>query len=349
LNFQTLRRALRVGRHALGVLLALTGALPSVSASQTAAASGTLVGRVLKEGTPIGGAVVTLHQVTPRSSGVVSRQETAAEGRFRFALPPRDTSRFTVFFTTVDYQSVRYFGMPVHPGEVTPDYTVEVFDTTSSLPGAISLARRDLILLPEAEGGWTVNEVVRIVNRGRKTLVSSRGMPTWQFPIPDGAVEFQAGEGEGDASGVQLMGSRVLVTGSLIPGARELLLRYRLPASLKRADLPLPTAADTLNVFVRQPSPEVTVAGLASTRTVEFENERFVQYGGTALRTGTVVRIAWTRGGLPVHPALAGVAAALLVLAAGSWAAYRNRNDASRAPGPRPHSSPREVADGGRP
>lgn len=329
-------------RHLLcGAALALLSTLPTDSAAQTES----LAGRVLKAGSPVRGAQVTLHRVTPRASGVVARQQTSPDGRFLFRLPPPDTGGFTVFFATVDHLSVRYFGAPIHPGEVAADYLVEVFDTTSSLPGAVSVARRDLILLPETEGGWVVNEVVRIVNRGRKALVPRGGMPAAHFFIPDGAVDFEAGEGEAAATDVRLMGDRVLLTASLVPGPRELLIRYRLPATLRGAEIAIADATDTFNVFVRQPSPEIRVDGLSSTRVVNFENERFVQYGGIAVRPGSEVRVTWARTGLPVSPVAAGVVAALLVLAAGSWAAFRNRDAAMRASGAgAERSAPRPAA-----
>jgi hypothetical protein len=284
-----------------------------------------LNGRVLKKGVPVAGASVTLHRVTSAASGPVSTVASADDGGFRFTLPPADTG-FSVFFTTVDYLTVRYFGPPVHTDEAGAGYQVAVYDTTSSLPGAVKTARRDVVLMPQNDGGWEVDEVIRVRNTGDLSLVASPGSHTWEFQLPTSAVDFEAGEGDVAPDQLRLVGDRVFLLASLVPGDREIFVRYRLPAGAESA-ITLPDGVDTMNVFVRQPSPEITVAPLVARPPVAVEGENFLQFSGTNLQPGTKLALAWvspTR--FPISPVTAGIGAAVLLLALGTAAAVRNRN-----------------------
>jgi hypothetical protein len=294
-----------------------------------------MVGRVVKGADGVPGVPVTIHRVTQDSSGVVAQLRSDPSGTFRFTLPPVDTTAgFAVFFATADYQAVRYFGAPLHRDEPRTDYRVVVYDTTSEAAAAQSIrtVRRDLVMLPTSDGGWEVNEVVRLRNTGDRTLVSASGMPTWGFHIPAAATDFEAGEGEAQGGEVSRMGDRVLVLASLVPGDRELFVRYRLPGDAER-ELSVAGPADTLNVFVRQPAAPLTVQGATRTQEVEAQGERFMQYGALGLAEGASLRVSWSGTGPPVDPIVAAVALTLLLLAGGSWAALRGRRaPPSRAP-----------------
>jgi hypothetical protein len=309
-------------------LAALMSPLPLAAQSGPGAPATELLGRVHRGPAPVAGAEVTLHRVSPSASGPVGRAVTDAGGQFRFALPATDTAAFVVFFATVEHQSVRYFGPPVHEREIGAGYAVEVFDTTSTVqPGVVRTARRDLVMIPQTDGGWTVNEIVRVHNAGDRTLVSADGMPTWEIRLPQGAVEFEAGEGDVAPDEVRLMGDRVLLVGALVPGERELFLRYRLPATARGTVLPVQAPVDSMNLFVRQPGPTVTATGMTSTKTLTVEGEQFVQYGAANLPAGTDVRLRWeSAGAAPVDPVWAGLAVTVMVLAVGTVAALRRES-----------------------
>jgi hypothetical protein len=307
----------------LGGCLALLGALAAIPVY---AQSGvTLAGQVVNEGTPVPSVEVSLHQVTAERSGVVGQSPTDASGAFRFDLPPADTG-FNVFFVTVEHQGVRYFGAPVHRGEVPAGYRVEVFDTTSSLPGAIRVARRGVILFPETDGGWSANELIRVVNTGRKTLVSPAGSPAWEFALPSGATDFEVTESDAATPDLQVMGERALFVGALTPGPRELFVRYRLPAELAAIELQTTGATDTFDVFIPEGAAQVTVTGLPTTRVTTVENQRFVQYTGTDIPGDHLIRVAWAVAAPPVDPVLAALGVAIAILAVGAWLGFRNRD-----------------------
>lgn len=326
--------------------------LPALAGAALAAAPGAraqqlLRGTVLNDGAPVPGVEVTLHRVRSDLSGEFGRQATDAAGAFSFRLPPPDTSGFSVFFATVDYQGARYFGGAIHPDDVPGDYSVEVFDSASALPLPIRISRRDMVLVPQPDGSWEVDEVVRVHNPNALTLVPAGASPAWEFRIPEGVEAFEVGEGEVPANQVQRMESRVLMMVPLVPGTRELFFRYRLPVSLDGAVLPFDSPADTFNLFVRQPSPRVSVSGLTSTDTLTVEAQHFLQYSGLGLPAEAEVEIEWDAAGPPVDPVVAAVAVTLLLLGVAVLSAVRGGRRMRAADGPAARSAAPDLAVGG--
>ncbi len=295
-------------------------------ASAQIAGDRTLDGRVILDGEPVANVPVTLHRVTPEDSGPIGTEQTGADGAFQFILPEPEGEAFEVFFATAEYLSVRYFGPAVHGGVMPEQYSVAVHDTTSALPGAVTVTRRDIVLLPEPQGGWEANEVVQLQNSADRTLVSADAMPTWEMRLPAGVTEFHAGEGETSAAEVMRMGDRVLLLSPIQPGQRELFLRYRVPEELESLPISIDTPTDTLHLFLGQPSIPVEMSGLVTTNVIEVQGERFVRYGAADLAVGDQVGMQWDApASPPLPPEIAAVVAAAVVLLAGSWIALRTR------------------------
>ncbi|MDP9349820.1 MAG: hypothetical protein M3P24_11885 [Gemmatimonadota bacterium] len=306
------------GAALLLLALLLSGALP--------AAAQRLQGRVTRGGEAVGNVAVELHRVTRDSAGVVSRTQAGPDGSFAFTLPPADPTGFTVLIATAEYLGVRYFGNPIHSSETLSGYTVQVFDTLTATPAnaPLRVVRRDVIVLPEKDGGAEVNEVLQILNPTGKTLVAPQGMPLWAFGIPAGAGAFEAGEGKIGPESVQRMGDRVFLTGSFVPGAQELFIRYRLARGARRTALPVAPATDTMNLFVRQSADEAKVAGLAPPALVEVEGEKFLRYSGAGIGGRKEVVLEWKRASAPpVDPRLAAVGVTGILLAVGAGMAVR--------------------------
>lgn len=313
-------RALTLG---LALCAGLSASRPQAAAAQ--AADRVLTGHVLKKGEPVAGAAVTLHRVTSAASGPIATASSGSDGGFTFRLPPADTG-FAVFFTTVDYLTVRYFGPPLHRDEASSGYQVTVYDTVSALPGAVRTARRDVVLLPQNDGGWEVDEVLRVRNTADRSLVPGPGKSAWEFQLPAEAVDFEAGEGDVAPDQIRRVGDRVFLLASLVPGDREVFVRYRLPAGADLDSIGLKDGVDTMNVFVRQPAPEVTIAPLVAKPPVTVQGESFLQFTGTDLKPGTTLALSWTSPTkLPFSPLVAGIGTAIVVLALGTAAAVRNR------------------------
>ena len=327
-SFRTFREAARrtAARLAFVFLGAALGA-PSLWAQDA------LDGRVVRSGAPGADVPVELHRVSRDARGVVARATTDAAGRFRVALPPPDTGAFTVYFATAEASGVRYFGPALHPGASPDGYTVEVFDTTSAagVADSVRVSRRDVFLLPEMGGGWEVAELVRVRNPARRTVVADGGRPAVGLALPGGALAFEVGSTDPmraspDSGSLVRMGDRVWLTEPLVPGERDFFFRYRLAPTTPRAQLPLGRATDTLNVYVRQPGPEVEVRGLGEGTPFSAEGESFLRYTGRNLRTGARVSLAWEGPERsPVDPRLVALAVLGAVLAAGTWLAARRR------------------------
>jgi hypothetical protein len=338
-----MRAARFEARRPFPLLLSLLALAAGMLFAPSAAAQGTLQGRVVRGGAAVPGVPVELHRVASDTSGMLATGTAGPDGRFTFALPSADTTAgFTVFFATAMVDGVRYFGPALHPGQPGTSYEVTVYDTTSAKPAldALRVGRRDVIVVAGQRGGWEVAEVVRVENPTGRTVVGPGGAPVFGMAVPPGATDFQTEEpGVSESAGAEkprdlvLMGSRVLATVPLTPGGRDFFFRYRLPAKTGTLALPLSQRTDTLAVYVRQPAPGVEVEGLPAGEPFEAEGERFLRYTGTALAAGRTVSVrSPAHGGAPVDPRLAAGIVTGLVLAAGAWLALRRRPPAAPAP-----------------
>jgi len=288
-----------------------------------------LRGRVEADGAGIGGIPIELHRVTRDTAGVVERTESSADGSFRLPVPPADTAGFTVYFATANHLGVRYFGAPLHPGEPRDDYVIAVYDTvpagTATVP--IVVQRRDVILLPDQRGGWEVNELIQIANRGGVTLMPADGMAVWELPIPAHATDFEVGDTEVSVDDVVRVGDRALLVHPLVPGVREMFVRYRIGAEAPpELSFRVGSLTDSMNVLVGQPSPRITIEGLSRGEAFEAQGQTFASYQGAALGPDDVVTMSWRPDGPPVDPTTAALAIVALFLAAGTVAAARRRD-----------------------
>ncbi|HUE95251.1 MAG TPA: carboxypeptidase-like regulatory domain-containing protein [Longimicrobiaceae bacterium] len=320
------RAALTVMAIALGMAISHIGE----ALAQEPLPPDTLVGRVVQEGQPLPSVPVVLHRVTPQSSGEVAAATTDESGTFRLPLETLEGAGFNIFFVTAEYLSVRYFGEPVHPDRPRVGYTVAVYDTVSSPSVPPRVNRRDFVMIPQTNDSWEVNEIISILNPGDRAIVGAQGMPTMEISVPTGALDFQAGEGDIFPHELSFMGGRVLLVTPVIPGRRDLWLRYRLPPQPARATVRIQQPTDTFNLYVQQPSHLTGVEGLGTTQMINVEGEQFLQYGAIDLPAGATIALRWT-GGAPVDPVVAAVVVTLALLAAGAVVAARNRRAGAAA------------------
>ncbi len=312
--------------------------LAAASLAAPAAAQQVLDGRVMRDGRGVPGVRVQLHRVTRVSRGQIDSTVSGAEGRFSMRLPPADTAAgFTVFFSTAIADGVRYFGPAIHPDQRLQGYAVQVYDTASAqaLADSVRVSRRDVFLIPDADGTMQVAEILRLRNTARRTLVAD-ARPLVSVTLPPGLEQFEAGEGDRADStqaanpGLARVGDRAWLTDPLVPGDRDFFFRYRLPVKVKRLPVALGRATDTLFVYVRQPAPDVKASGLGEGVPFAAEGDQFTRYMGTALRPDARVAVDW-RGPAPppVDPRWAALAIAGAILAAGAGVAARRSRGAA--------------------
>jgi len=331
--FRFPREAARRSAARLALVLAAAAFLAAPAAAQQV-----LDGRVVRDGQGVPGVRVQLHRVTRVSRGQIDSTVSGPGGRFTIRMPPADTAAgFTVFFSTAIADGVRYFGPAIHPDQRPEGYAISVYDTASSqaLADSVRVSRRDVFLIPDADGSMQVAEILRMRNGARRTLVSE-SRPLVSVTLPPWIEQFEAGEGDRADStqaanpGLARVGDRAWLTDPLVPGDRDFFFRYRLPAKVKRLPVALGRATDTLFVYVRQPAPDVTASGLGEGVPFTAEGDQFMRYMGTALGPGAAVTVDW-RGPQPppVDPRWAALGIAAAILAAGAVVAARRSRGAA--------------------
>jgi hypothetical protein len=81
-----------------------------------------------------------------------------------------------------------------------------------------------------------------------------------------------------------------VVTAPLVPGPRQIVVRYVLDSLT--VDIPLPGGVGEMDLLVREPAPPVEVQGLAPSESVELEaGERYRRFTGVAVEA-QVIRLA---------------------------------------------------------
>jgi hypothetical protein len=147
------------------------------------------------------------------------------------------------------------------------------------------------------------------------------GGPVAEFRVPPGVADFSVGDPDDAVGDLVRMGERVLLVSPLLPGTREVFVRYRLPDRPSTVTLPLDGAGGLVNLFVRQPSPELTVRGLEPAGLTQAEGERFLRFSGEA---NAPVELTWTSARVPfASPTTIAVVTLGLLLALGLFFALR--------------------------
>lgn len=304
------RRLLVPAAIGLAAALSLTG---SPLAAQTDEFR--LVGRILKTGEPVDSATVVLHRVSPDIAGEVDSVGVDRDGGFEFVLPSAPDVEVTseIYFASVRYEGVLYFGSAVHETEQLDSlYVIEVYGATEAPPVGmpLPLTVRNVFLEP-ADEGWRVTDVMQINNQGETTIVAADGGIVWSYPLPEGARSPSVGQGDLPSDAISFDGGRVSLTAPLPPGERMLLIRYELPGVA--VDIPAPGSTETFELLIKEPSPPLDVIGLQPIDVVSLEaGSSYRRYGATGVNR-TVIGVVEAEGErLPPVRTVAMVLSALL-------------------------------------
>ncbi len=282
-----------------------------------------LGGIVLEGDSPLDAGTVVLHRVSPEGSGEVDTATVGPGGEFQFLLPavPDADTQGDIFFASVDFEGVLYFGSAITALEQLDSlYVVRVFPAEEVPPEGVSLPVEVRTLFIEFFGDeWVTTDLFAIDNRGTQTLVAQEGGVVWSYPLPPGAYEPELGESDMPPDAVTFEGGRVLVSAPLPPGDRLLMIRYRL-ADLN-STIPAPGRTDVFELLVKEPFPPLRVEGLEPVDVVALgPGASYRRYGASEL-VDVILTLVETEEQGP--PPLQWVALlATVMLATGGFLAY---------------------------
>ncbi len=324
-------------RSFLPAAVALAAAL-SLSGFPLAAQTGEfrLVGQILKAGEPVDSATVVLHLVSPDLAGELDSVQVDRHGGFEFVLPSAPDVEVTseIYFVSVRYEGVLYFGSAVHDTDQLDSlYVVEVYGATEAPPVGMPLPLkvRNIFLEP-ADEGWQVTDLMRINNPGETTIVAADGGIVWSYPLPEGARSPRVGQGDLPPDAISFEGGRVSLTAPLPPGERMLLIRYELPSVA--VDIPAPGSTERFELLVKEPSPPLEVSGLAPVDVVALEaGSSYRRYAASGVSRAVIGLVEAEGGQLPPVRAVAMVLTALLA-GAGLLAYFKPRRSVAVSPMP---------------
>lgn len=258
------------------------GSPPSSSLQQE---SLILEGIVLEGDSTLDTGTVVLHHVGPDGSGEVDTITLGVGGEFRFSLPsPPDADiQGDVYFASVDYQGVMYFGSAITVREQLDSlYVVQVYQAEEVPPEGVSLPVEARTMFIEFAGEWVATDLFAIDNRGTRTLVAQEDGVVWSYPLPPGATQAELGEGDLPPDAVTFEGGRVVVSAPLPPGDRVLMIRYQLEDL--GFTIPAPGRTEVFEFLVKEPAPPFRVDGLEPVDVVALSpGSSYRRYGGAEL------------------------------------------------------------------
>jgi hypothetical protein len=222
---------------------------------------------------PLPGAMVVLHQVSDDFSGEIDSIRAQDDGAFQLTLPrlPGGGERSEVFFASVRYQGLLYFGQAINtPIQLDSLYLIQAYDTLSVPEGgaALPITARNLFL-NKAEEGWEATDFFQIAQDRPGTLYSPSEGTTWEYPLPEGIQDFEVGQGDLAPEAVLLHDGLLSVYTPIPPGERFFLVRYKIPSD--DFLVPMPGFTHRMEVFVRDSGPPATFSALTASTPVELE------------------------------------------------------------------------------
>ena len=294
-----------------------------------------LAGEVRIGNEPADSGTVVLHRVSPSSPDLTGRVDSVrviAGGRFEFAVDAAsDSIGGDVFFASILYQNVLYFGGPVAgPADIDGLYVVQGYRSVGVGPGTRLPVRIRNVFVERARPGpgWFITDLFEVENDLDVTLVASEEGATWSHALPPGALGFSVGPGDVAPEAASFSGGRVHVSAPIPPGEQVYLFRYSVPED--SFTLPMEGATGSMELLFNEPAGELSVTGLASLGPMEMDGGTFRRFAGREMESAVVVV---ERGSpltvdrsMPLLAALLGLA----LTAAGSILALRSRSQGRR-------------------
>jgi hypothetical protein len=248
--------------------------------------------------TGVAGRTVVLHEVTLTTGGPVDSQRTDRTGRFRLRAATLDTA--ASYIVSVDHQGIGYFSEPIRPdslpiGELP---MLLVFDTSAVEPPVRTAERHVLVRTPAADGSRRVIDLFVLANRGERVRIPADSVtPVWEATLSAAAVNVELGFSELANDAIEIAEGRVRVFAPFVPGERQLLVGYVLPAGIEEFTVPLDQPVDMLSVLLGDSTAALAAPTLPMRGVEELEGQPLRRYGQDSIAAGTSVRISFRAGG----------------------------------------------------
>ena len=272
------------------------GAQPRGGTSSRSDSLASVSGRVSspgpKQDIPIAGLTVTLHRVGTDSSGPIDSVRTDAAGRFALRYH-RFGATDAVYFAAAVYRGIAYFSTPLKSARASGEEgEITVFDTTSRAVEFHVRGHHIVVSGPRPDGARSIVEVWELSNDTTATVVGRDSLtPVWTAPLPPGAADFAAGQGDVSAGAVQARGERVVLLAPFGPGVKQLSYSYSLPGKSFPLDLRLHRPTIVLEVLVEEPGAQVTGADLRSMAAATTGGRTFKRFLTRDVPAGSSVHI----------------------------------------------------------
>lgn len=241
---------------------------------------------------PMPGRWVVLHRVGRDSAAPSDSARSDAAGRFTFRYTPFGDST-AVYFVSSTHGGIAYFSEPLgrRAGADTAAQ-ITLFDT-SSAAGPPTITNRHVIVgAREDDGRRTVIELFVLANSGDRTLVAGRGgRPTFEVPLPPGAVEPEVAEGDVAAEAVTFGAGIVRLSAPLAPGTKRVSYTYHVPANEPLAITP---TADVglLELLIEDSLAVVTGGPLHEDAAAMVAGRAFRRFTGREVAKGSTFTLA---------------------------------------------------------
>ncbi|MBW8771391.1 MAG: hypothetical protein JF589_16680 [Gemmatimonadetes bacterium] len=332
-----------LGAAPLGAQRDTPAAAPRAAAPSLVPATGpSLVeGRVVRPA-PTGevgvpGVWVTIHRVGPDSAGPLDSMRTERYGGYHFTYR-RFGDPTALYFAASVYAGIAYFSAPFRAGAVRgDDAEIVVFDTTTG-PVKFTVQGHHLVIgAPRPTGLRDIVEVYEISNDTVVTAIGRDSLtPVWSAPLPKGATNFVAGQGDVSASSIQRRGDSVVLLAPFSPGVKQLSFSYALDARAFPLDITLDRQNGLLEVLLEEPGAQVRAPSLRAQGNATTQGRTFKRFLAQNPAAGERVRIdvpstAFAARSTLVTAVAVGIA---LAMVAALWVAYRRGRAARPAAAP---------------
>jgi hypothetical protein len=173
-----------------------------------------------------------------------------------------------------------------------------VFDTSAVAPPVRTAERHVLVRTPTADGSRRVIELFVLANRGEQVRIAAdTATPVWETALSGVAEDVELGLSDLAADAIDVSAGRLRVFAPIVPGERELLVGYILPAGIDEFTVPLDQPVDLLSVLLGDSTATLAAPPLPMRGVEELEGQPLRRYGQDSIAAGTTVRIRFRAGG----------------------------------------------------